>query len=511
MGLREKLYDFKNRLKDRHMYSIIIVLLAICIALGVGLYKKQTEYRQAMENSYNLAFFELVDYVQNVENYLAKSLISNSPEHGAETLTNVWREANLASSYLAQLPIETNELANTAKFLNQVSEYSYSLSRKNIYNESLSDEDLKNLKDLHNYSVELEDTLNQLAADMNDGRISWGELTKKGSVAFAQQVSNLSQDSFGNITKSFEEYAGLIYDGAYSEHINQGSKKALNGEEISEEQAKERVKYYLGQDKVQEISSNGLIENGQIPAYDFSVKMNGEKESNVYISITKQNGYVLQMNYNKEIKTEVLTDEEANNKGKEYLSSHGFENMKETYFLKESGIMTINYAYSQNDVTIYPDLIKLKVSLENGEILGIETSGYLNSHTTREIKIPKISKESAKKTINKELSIESEGLAIIPTEWNTEILCWEFKGKVEDNEFLVYINANNGKEENILVIINTPNRHINHVIQRGRFLMKQNASKGTVPFDAFCFIGDTSWELGPSKERGIIIFYLNKK
>ena len=485
MGLREKLYDFKNRLKDRHMYSIIIVLLAICIALGVGLYKKQTEYRQAMENSYNLAFFELVDYVQNVENYLAKSLISNSPEHGAETLTNVWREANLASSYLAQLPIETNELANTAKFLNQVSEYSYSLSRKNIYNESLSDEDLKNLKDLHNYSVELEDTLNQLAADMNDGRISWGELTKKGSVAFAQQVSNLSQDSFGNITKSFEEYAGLIYDGAYSEHINQGSKKALNGEEISEEQAKERVKYYLGQDKVQEISSNGLIENGQIPAYDFSVKMNGEKESNVYISITKQNGYVLQMNYNKEIKTEVLTDEEANNKGKEYLSLHGFENMKETYFLKESGIMTINYAYSQNDVTIYPDLIKLKVSLENGEILGIETSGYLNSHTTREIKTPKISKESAKKTINKELSIESEGLAIIPTEWNTEILCWEFKGKVEDNEFLVYINANNGKEENILVIINTPNRHINHVIQRGRFLMSQNDSEGTVPFDAF--------------------------
>ena len=43
MNIREKLYDFKNRLKDRHMYSIIIVLLAICIALGIGLYKKQTE------------------------------------------------------------------------------------------------------------------------------------------------------------------------------------------------------------------------------------------------------------------------------------------------------------------------------------------------------------------------------------------------------------------------------------------------------------------------------------
>ena len=69
----------------------------------------------------------------------------------------------------------------------------------------------------------------------------------------------------------------------------------------------------------------------------------------------------------------------------------------------------------------------------------------------------KIIREEKKKTINKELTIESEGLAVIPTKWNTEILCWEFKGKVDDNEFLVYINAENGKEEDILVIKDTPN------------------------------------------------------
>ena len=50
MNVREKLYDFKNRLKDRHMYTIIVVLLIACVALGIGLYKKQTEYRQATEN-----------------------------------------------------------------------------------------------------------------------------------------------------------------------------------------------------------------------------------------------------------------------------------------------------------------------------------------------------------------------------------------------------------------------------------------------------------------------------
>lgn len=455
--IKEKVYDWKDRLKDRHMLTLVVSLVAVIVVMGVFIYKKQTEYRQVMENQYNMAFFELVDYVQNVENYLAKSLISTTPEHGAETLTNVWREANLASSYLSQLPISTNELANTSKFLNQVSEYSYSLSRKNIYNESLSQEDLDNLKKLHDYSVELENTLNQLSSDMAEGRISWGELNKKGSVAFATQVSNISQDSFKNIEESFQEYAGLIYDGAYSEHLTSAEKKGLTGENVTEEQAKQVVKDLLGEEKTKNIESNGLIENGNIVVYDFYCKKNDNDENPIHVSVSQKGGHVVFMNSNRDVGAEVISQEEANNKGKEFLTNHGFPNMKETYYLKQDGIVTINYAYQQGDVVMYPDLIKLKIALDNGEILGMETTGYLNSHYERKLATPKITIEEAKKTLNKNLEIMSEGLAMIPTEWETEILCYEFKGKVDDTEFLVYINVENGREENILVIINTPN------------------------------------------------------
>ena len=455
--IKQKLYDWKNRLKDRHMLSIVVVFSAIIIGMGVFVYKKQTQYRQTMENHYNMAFFELVDYVQNVENFLAKSLISKTPEHGAETLTNVWREANLASCYLAQIPISTNELANTSKFLNQVSEYSYSLSRKNIYNEPLTQDDLDNLKQLHQYSIELENTLNQLSSEMTQGKIKWGELTEKGSIAFAKQVSNVSQDSFKNIEENFQEYAGLIYDGAFSEHMTSTERKGLTGENIDEEQAKQKAKDFIGQEKIETINSNGLIEKGNIPVYDFYVKLKKDEKNEVHISISQKGGHVVLMNYNRDISAEILSQEEANQKGIDFLNSRGFENMKETYYLKQDGIVTINYAYVQEDVIMYPDLIKLKIALDNGEILGIETTGYLNSHEERDLQEPKISIVKAKENLNENLEILSEGLAVIPTEWKTEILCYEFKGKVEDTEFLVYINAENGREENILVIINTPN------------------------------------------------------
>ena len=453
--MKNILVDWKNRLKKGHMFSIICVLLIIVAILGFILYKKQREYRQASENSYNLAFYELVGYVQNVEAYLAKSIISSTPKKSADTLTNLWREANLAQSYLSRLPIESQELENTAKFLNQVSDYSYSLSRKNINDEQLSEDDFKNLKDLHSYSIELENTLNQLSADLNEGRLSWGELTNKGNVAFAQQVDNISKESFSNLEENFHEYTGLIYDGAFSEHLTGVEKKGLTGDDIDENEAKEKIEEFIGKQNIKETNSLGFSENATIPVYDFSVNTNDEK--NINISISKKGGHVVAMNVNRDVNVEAITEDEANKKGKDFLNSKGFGNMKETYYLKQEGIVTVNYAYVQDNVVIYPDLIKVKIALDNGDIMGIETTGYLNNHEERDISNIKITKEKAKEKLNKNLEIQSEGLAIIPTNWKTEILCYEFKGKIDNREFLVYINAENGKEEDILIITNTPN------------------------------------------------------
>ncbi len=450
--------NFLNNLKKNYIYGILILLVIATVVLGVFLYRQRTEYVIQTENQYNLAFYELIDYIDDVENYLAKAIVSSSAENGAKTLMHVWREANLAQVYLSQLPISSNELANTSKFLNQVSEYSYFLATKCINNEKLTDEELNNLQNLYDYSTNLTVTLEQLLNDMGSGNISWKELTKDTDTALAQQVDNLSGASFSNLDKNFGEYEGLIYDGAYSDHIESAEKKGLTGNEISEEEAKNIVKEFVGNERIEAINSNGLIENGNIVVYDFSIKIkDGDNNNPMNISISKTGGHIILMNYNREIAEEKMSQEEANNKGKEFLESRNFANMKETYYLKQGNAVTINYAYEQNGVVVYPDLIKLKIALDNGEILGIETSGYLNNHEERNIPTAKISEGEAKQNLNKNLEITSSGLAIIPTEWKTEIFCYEFKGKVNDKDFIVYINAENGREENILVIIDTPN------------------------------------------------------
>ena len=219
--------------------------------------------------------------------------------------------------------------------------------------------------------------------------------------------------------------------------------------------ARDIAKNFFGEDVVENVELNGFLENADIPAYDFSVSLKGRKEK-YSISISKKGGHVVQTALDRDVLEEKINEADANEIGKEYLREKGFESMKETYFVKQENVVTINYAYDDNGVVVYPDLIKVKVALDNGEILGIEANGYINSHTKRIIAEPKISIEEAKENINTNLEILGEGRAIIPTEWKTEINCYEFKGKVEDKEFLVYINVETGEEENILVILDTP-------------------------------------------------------
>lgn len=69
-----------------------------------------------------------------------------------------------------------------------------------------------------------------------------GRINQKGNIAFAQQVDNISKESFSNLEENFHEYSGLIYDGAFSEHLTSEEKKGLTGEDIEEEQAKQKQK-----------------------------------------------------------------------------------------------------------------------------------------------------------------------------------------------------------------------------------------------------------------------------
>lgn len=433
--------------------QVIFVSILLLLAFGLGSYAYAISTRSdtTQKNSYNYSFSELVNYVNNIENYLAKAMISKSSKHSAKTLTKIWNEANLAVVYMENIPFDDKGTSKSIKFLNQVSDYAYTLSRKSINGEELSKDDFDNLNKLYKYSVDLKNTINEMALELNNGTLSWDDLDNTSKLAFADEEDI---DIFGSIESNFDDYEGLIYDGAYADFIVKNEKLGLTGDNIDANKAKDKLINIFGKDQVEKIEESEQMVGGNIESYNFNVKLKS-RQNPMDIQISKKGGWIISIVENRDVKEEKISEEDAIKKGKDFLNLIGYENMKETYSLKQSNIVTINYAYEENDILMYPDLIKVKIALDDGEVLGIEATGYLNAHTNRANLEVKINSEEAKKFLNDKLEIENERLTVIPLDNNKEVFCYEFKGKVEDREFLVYINAVTGEEEEILVLLET--------------------------------------------------------
>ena len=442
-------------ISERGVRGIALLLLVIFALYIARLMINNNNLKQTLNNTYSQAFYELIEYSSNLETLLAKAQISNTPEYSAKTFTEIWREANLAENRLAQIPITHITLTSANKFLNQVSDYAYALSKKTIENNSLSDGDLNNIRMLYDNSKTLNMTLATLESDMGSGSLTWEELTKtEKNTELAQEVANISQENFGNIEKNLQDYEGLIYDGPFSEHMTSPEPKGL-GDETYDEQRAEQIFYeYINKNSVSNVSYNGIVD-GKIKSHSFTGTCSDG--SMVYMDISEKGGKVVFISKSREPQEAILDIEQATAVAKEFLSNYGYNSMEESYYMIEGNSVTINFAYTQSGVICYPDLIKVKVALDNGEILGMEAQGYLNSHTVREFSTPKIDVNEARKVVNQNVQITSERLALIPTDWSTEILVYEFKGRVDDRNFIVYVNADNGKEEDVFLLIESEN------------------------------------------------------
>ena len=109
-----------------------------------------------------------------------------------------------------------------------------------------------------------------------------------------------------------------------------------------------------------------------------------------------------------------------------------------------------SYAATQDDVVLYPDLLRVKVAADNGEITGFDATGYLANHRTRVFDAPTYSLEQA--LANREdLSVKNTRLAVIPTASGKEILCHEIIGTKEDKTFYLYVNCATGREEELFL------------------------------------------------------------
>ena len=443
----------KTGMSRRASIRIISYCAALAVALGGAAiygYSMAAQYRTQLEYTYQRGLEDLSSTLHNIDIALEKGIYCATPSQMSSLSARLWRESGTAKSALAQLPESGGELTVINKFLSQVGDYSMALSKKTVEGGKVTDEERQNLISLSDTAKNLSARVDDMRAMYEDGRLWAGEVQAAISAGNLPDDGGAAADGFGaSLTEaedSLTDYPTLIYDGPFSDHIlNMTPAVTHELPVITREEGRKRAAELLGV-PASVIEDDG-DEDGVMPSFGFHY-------GDTVTSITKNGGYGVYMRNPRDIGEEVLSYDDAVDKGKTWLEAHGFSGFKESYYMTDEGVCVINFAYMQDGVICYPDLIKVGVALDNGEIVFYEARGYLMNHKQRALSTPAKTEAEARSVLSPALTVESSALAVIPTGGKAEKYCYEFRCKgIEEEEVLVYINTETLAEDQILILL----------------------------------------------------------
>lgn len=422
--------------------SGILLAFSILLLLGTSIFSIRNDIeleraQRQIKMDYQRCFTEMVQYVDDLQLSLEKSRFVNDPGQMMRLSGEIYRQAAMASSNLALLPLKTEPLEHLNEFLNQVGNYSYSLSYKMLEGERVTDEEYNRLTALEKYADNIAESLDyDLEALYNETL----DIRRSAEGAAPSGIDKV----MGEIESQLHDYPALIYDGPFSSHLTDRKPLFLEGmKEVSANEALLKVKELTGKDNF-----SYAEETGSVPSYYFY-----DEEGLCSVVITKQGGYLLSYLNDRGVADAKYTTSDAKLAAAAFLEKQGFKDMKESYYEVISDVAVINYAALQEGYTLYPDLVKVKVALDTLEVVGCETRGYLMYHKKRDIPEIKVSEKEARSKVNPHVEITSVSLSVIPNDGGNEDFCWQIEGIIDSRHCLIYINTQTGAEEKLFILL----------------------------------------------------------
>ncbi len=423
-------------------FSAAILLTLSVYAVSSCMTAKR--YKSDLQNDYSAALSELTECLSAINLNLQKQIYASTPTQFSMLSSKLSKQAGDAKSAVSRLPLPSSGSSGIYRFLSQVGEYSLSLASKAAAGGTLTEEERLNLNKLSQYANSLSGKVDTLNAAL-DGSAMWD-----GEIEYA--LSGLDDENTSQIAAAAEDiaqtvtnYPTLIYDGPFSDHIDRKT-PAYTADKltVSRDAAKTIAAKYL------DCESGDLIysgdENSVTAAYTF-------KCDDRVCAVTKEGGALLYISSGRQTENAKFNEQDAVKTASKYLSQKLGLEFRESYYMIENGVCTINFACVQNGIVCYSDLIKVGVALDSGRIEDVEARGFIMNHHARKTQDAKYTADRAKSVVSNKLAVKSAMLCLIDMNGTDEKLCYEFTcSGTNGDDVLVYINANTLKEENILIL-----------------------------------------------------------
>src|SRR5690554_3660826 len=451
----------EKRTTGRYLLPLLAIALVVSLVWGYTQFRSKRSWETRAENQYNRSFSELALHVGDLEDQLAKAMVSNSPEKLREYFTDIWRQAQASQEDIGQLPLAAVELTRTKNFLATVAAFCHNEAAQELSGEGgvLTEKDWKTVSNLHNQATYLSRQLVDLQERVLEGEEKWLNVDQIDMVSMVTDVSERLNTN--NVTKGFmmlEDGFKRLPEADFEGNLLnfKPTPKGLTGAKVNLEQAREKAIRFVEQDGERYRAVYEGQSKGDMPVYMFRLTK-GDEGNNprqtgpvTRIAISVKGGHPVWMLTEREIEQADLSLEEAGQKCQAYLKKQGYPETEVMAMETFRSMAVLDLAAKTGDIVVQPDLIKCKAALDNGEILGVDAIAYLTFRdSNREIPEARVTLEEVRKKLNPHLKIETIKKTVILNDQFKETLCYEVDGTLEDSRYLVYINALNGEEERI--------------------------------------------------------------
>lgn len=417
---------------------------ALIAASGIAFkeIKENKHYRLQLQNNYSRSLNELNAGINNISLILQKAQYTNSASGISDMAAQLIGETQLAKTALSQLPSGEGELSNLGRFLSQVGNYAVSISKTLIAEGEMTAQQRENLKSLSASAKKIAEVIESARVSYNNPEYWASELDSQISEAVSDESL---AGSLNELEENLSDSPTLVYDGPYSEHIlNKEPEMLKNASEVTRDYALSIASKTTGLEKEELVFS--AEEDGDIPVFHYS-------GGNYNITVSRYGGYPVYMRKTVAVNESVLEHSQVLKKAKKYLSSVFGDSFVETYYYTDEGVCVVSFAYIDGETVCYTDLVKVGVSMDKGEIVLLESSGYLYNHKDRAFATPEYTLEQAQMMLSGTLSVKQSAVTLIPKS-GKEVRCYEFLCSDSDGaEILVYINVASLNEEEILILL----------------------------------------------------------
>ncbi|MCL1804210.1 MAG: germination protein YpeB [Eubacteriaceae bacterium] len=424
--------------------NIIIGVLAVAIAaMGIVVYKTETRYiasQKALEEMHDHSFQALDSAVRDLALTLAKCMVADGQDYLAMAFSQAASQASTAQEMLARLPISHAASTQTFGYLSKTEDFSSAMLRKVLDGDEITAEDRESAKALEKTARTLNDSLSLFKDEMQempDG-FKWldhnvGYLAGAEESAFTKQLTAVDE--------SLEGFPPMVYDGALSEHLKDAAASGISGAAMSKDQAQRLVNGVDGA----EITFLGERDSA-IPAYCFQA---GDGKSTRTFYFSKQGGHLISSSSSDVPTKTVISIEQAREKAVEFLKKAGLPEMSPTSYECYDNIAMFCFCSFEGGVKAFTDAVKVQVSLEDGKIIGFESSGFYMNNRRRAPQSAAISEAEAISMLASGIDITEISMALVPSKGMKESLCYELSGKIGDESFAIYVDAMTGKQRQI--------------------------------------------------------------